>query len=554
MKKLKLDIEKMETKMDKGLNGTNKKRFTILKYCMLLFMFIISVSSYGHNGKINIALAGADNSGNVVCTDIIKSAIDSLYSTGGGEVYFPAGKYLTGPIEMKSNITLNLESGSVLKFTDNFDDYLPMIDSRWEGIRVKTFKSPIYAHNASNITIKGRGLIDGNGKKWWDFWWPLKRGEESTNSKWEKLFYENNKELIQKNAYLQKIGNFLRPPLFMPYQCNNVRVEGVSFQNPPFWTIMPAFSENITIDGITIINPEESPNTDGIDPSSCRNVRISNCHISVGDDCIVIKSGRDEDGREANMPTENITITNCTMLDGHGGVVIGSEMSGSVRRITISNCVFKGTDRGIRIKTMRGRGGYVEDICVSNIVMYDILEQGIMMNMHYHETPEEPISERTPTIRNVSISNVRINKATQAMAFLGLKERYIEGISISDVNINAETGIYGNNASNINLSNIRIKVDKGIPIEFENSDNIQIRNITVTQELLNAPVISFKSVSNSLIADCFQTHQVNTFLKIDQETKGIFMIDNILPGVKYLSKDKLSGVYQKGNVINDTKR
>lgn len=177
-----------------------------------------------------------------------------------------------------------------------------------------------------------------------------------------------------------------------------------------------------------------------------------------------------------------------------------------------------------------------------------------MMNMHYHETPEEPISERTPTIRNVSISNVRINKATQAMAFLGLKERYIEGISISDVNINAETGIYGNNASNINLSNIRIKVDKGIPLEFENSDNIQIRNITVTQELLNAPVISFKSVSNSLIADCFQTHQVNTFLKIDQETKGIFMIDNILPGVKYLSKDKLSGVYQKGNVINDTKR
>ena len=167
------------------------------------------------------------------------------------------------------------------------------------------------------------------------------------------------------------------------YECKNVLIEGVSFSNPPFWTIMPAFSENITITGITIENPGNSPNTDGIDPSSCRNVHISDCHITVGDDCIVIKSGRDEDGREAAKPTENITITNCTMLEGHGGVVIGSEMSGGVKRISISNCVFEGTDIGIRIKTMRGRGGVVEDVRVSNVTMYNIINEGILITLRY---------------------------------------------------------------------------------------------------------------------------------------------------------------------------
>ncbi|MCU4158026.1 glycoside hydrolase family 28 protein [Carboxylicivirga sp. A043] len=516
----------------------------------IIGLFLVMLISFGVSAQVNIVNLGADNTGKNQCDAIINSAIDSLHAIGGGEVYFPAGQYLSGPIEMKSNITLNLEAGAVLKFTDDFDDYLPMIDSRWEGIRVKTFKSPIYAHNAKNITIKGRGLIDGNGEKWWDFWWPLKRGEASTNSKWEQEFYNNNKELIEKNAYLQKMGNFLRPPLFMPYECENVRIEGVSFQNPPFWTIMPAFSENITIDGITIINPEDSPNTDGIDPSSCKNVRISNCHISVGDDCIVIKSGRDEDGREANVATENITITNCTMMDGHGGVVIGSEMSGSVRRVTISNCVFKGTDRGIRFKTMRGRGGYIEDVCISNIVMYDILKQGIMMNMRYHETPVEQVSERTPTIRNISIDNIRINKAKQAIAFLGLEERSIQNIRISGVNVNANQGIFGEYASDIDLSDIRIKVDKGIPVEFKKSEAIQLKGLTVTGEKLEHGAVALSEVKNMLITDCFQSDAMDFFMDVDEASESIYLINNVFPGVSKTTLEKTKVVYQKGNILS----
>ncbi|MDA3854418.1 MAG: glycosyl hydrolase family 28-related protein, partial [Bacteroidales bacterium] len=224
--------------------------------CFLVLMLMQNVSAKA-GSIINIVDMGADNTGKALCTEVIKLAIDSLLTQGGGEVYLPSGEYLCGPIEMKSNITLNIEAGAILKFSDDFAHYLPMIKSRWEGIRVNNFKSAIYAHNATNITIKGRGLIDGNGKKWWDFWWDIKGKGFSLDSEWEKIFYENNKELVDKTPYLKKIGNFLRPPLFMPYECTNIRVEGVTFKNPAFWTLMPTFSENITIDGITIINPED---------------------------------------------------------------------------------------------------------------------------------------------------------------------------------------------------------------------------------------------------------------------------------------------------------
>lgn len=497
----------------------------------LLILICLCFAKLSVNAKVNMVKNGADNKGVVICTSIINSTIDSLFSVGGGELFFPVGLYLTGPIELKSNITINLEAGAVLKFTDNFDDYLPMVDSRWEGVRVKNFKSPIYAHNATNITIKGRGMIDGSGEKWWNFWWPLHRGEISKNSKWEQLFYNNNKELIEKNAYLRKMGNFLRPPLFMSYECNNVRVEGVSFKNPPFWTIMPAFSENVTIDGITIINPKDSPNTDGIDPSSCKNVRISNCHISVGDDCIVIKSGRDEDGREANMPTENITITNCTMLDGHGGVVIGSEMSGSVRRVTISNCVFEGTDRGIRIKTMRGRGGVVEDIRVSNIIMYDIKKQAVMINMHYHDTPDEHVSERTPAIRNVFISNVRINNAEQAVAIYGLTERDAANITFNDVFASTNNGVVGNHASGVSFSNFQIESENKEPFRFTNSSNLEFRNVKILNPKFSNYAFSFQDCDNVLIKDCFQAQPIENYVYAEK-CNPVIILNNILTSVE----------------------
>lgn len=301
----------------------------------------------------NIKDYGAVDGGTILCTDAISKAVEECEKNGGGKIYIPAGKYLTGPIFLKSNMNLYLESGAVLVFSDNPEDY-PVVVSRWEGVKRDCYASCINAYNAENISITGRGVIDGNGANWW------------------KIFRA-------------KENKYPRPKLIAPYECNNVLIEGVKLQNSPSWTINTILCENVTVDKITINNPSDSPNTDGIDPESCNNVHISNCHIDVGDDCIAVKAGTED--TEIKVPCTNITITNCTMVHGHGGVVLGSEMSGGIVNVTISNCVFEGTDRGIRLKSRRGRGGCVEDIRVSNIVMNKVLCPFIA-NLYYFCGPK----------------------------------------------------------------------------------------------------------------------------------------------------------------------
>ena len=223
----------------------------------------------------------------------------------------------------------------MLEFSTDFDDYLPMVQSRWEGAECINFSPQIYAYRAENIAIVGRGPDRRAGQglvgRPCRLKAELQEKKKIETLKWSKLFAEKKPARWNLGRW-EQIGNFLRPPMIQPVECRNVRIEGVSLKNPPFWTINPVYCENVTVTGISIKNPDDSPNTDGINPDSCRNVHISDCHISVGDDCITIKSGRDEDGRRVGRPCENITVTNCTMLDGHGGVVIGSEMSGGVRR------------------------------------------------------------------------------------------------------------------------------------------------------------------------------------------------------------------------------
>jgi len=255
----------------------------------------------------------------------------------------PAGEYLTGQIHFNSNIRLYVDAGATLKFSTDFDDYLPMVLSRWEGTTGMNFSPLLYGYQIENITIEGRGVLDGQGQAWWEFYGKLRQekkkyGEVRTQSKWQKLHRKLNKETVVPDTWMWDNNNFLRPSFIQFYDCKNIQIKDVTIINSPFWTVNPELCDNVTISGVTIKNPADSYNTDGINPSSCRNVHISNCHISVGDDCITLKSGRDEDGRRIARPAENITITNCTMLNGHGGVVIGSEMSGDVRKVTISNC------------------------------------------------------------------------------------------------------------------------------------------------------------------------------------------------------------------------
>jgi polygalacturonase len=498
----------------------------------------------------NVLKHGADRTGTYKCTDIINSLIDSLAASGGGTLYFPAGTFLTGPIIMKSNITLYTDAGCTIKFTDDFDDYLPMVQSRWEDVRVKNFKSQIYAYKCHNIAIRGDGHFEGQGQRWWDFMRSI-ASKEVVDAKWQEIFKKENAELLSKDKYISSRGNFLRPPMVTVYECSNILIEGVSFSNPPFWTIMPAFSDNITITGITIENPGNSPNTDGIDPSSCRNVHISNCHISVGDDCIVIKSGRDEDGRDAGSPTENITITNCTMLKGHGGVVIGSEMSGGVKRVTISNCVFEGTDRGIRIKTMRGRGGVVEDIRVSNISMYNIINEGILITMRYQPTKPEPLSVRTPEINSVQISGINIRGASRPVAIYGLEERDVAAITFNDMMIYSEHGILLENSSGVVFHDIRLNIIQGSLLEAKDSRNITWDLVSSSTPVKETPYLKLSNCNDIKISNCFQTEKFRLFVSEDERCSGIYIVNNVLPGAFALHNKKGKNIVEQNNTLRN---
>ncbi|GAB3649340.1 glycoside hydrolase family 28 protein [Echinicola sediminis] len=509
------------------------------KYYSILFIlsFIVCQAAYAVNspGWTNILEVGGNNEGQL-CTDAIQGAIEKAAEAGGGTIYFPAGDYLTGAIKLKSNITLHLDAGAVLRFSTNFDHYLPFVQMRWEGSVMQNFSPLIYAYEAENIAITGRGKIDGQGYDWWMEMYRIHEADPETleETKYQKMWTEANQGLETEGYYQKTMGlKFFRPPLIQPFRCKNVRIEGVTIVNSPFWTVNPAFCDNVTITGVTIENPP-SPNTDGINPTSCKNVHISDCHISVGDDCITIKSGRDIDGRKWDTPTENVTITNCTMLSGHGGVVIGSEVSGSIRKITISNCVFDGTDRGIRLKAARGRGGVVEEIRVDNVVMKDIKLEAIVMNLFYDKnTKEGPVTEKTPVFRNIHISNVTGSNVNAAGKVLGIPEMPIDRISFSNINMEAKEGLSIHTATNVELHDVEISTERGPSLKVEEVQGLILDNVKSRKPHAARPVVEFKNVNNAMVSNNFPMVETPSFIDVlGEKSEKIFIQNNQWGNVK----------------------
>ena len=470
----------------------------------------------------NMKELGADSKGKVLCTSLINRTIEKAANEGGGTLYFPAGTYLTAAIHMKSNITLNLESGAVLRFSDRFEDYLPFVRIRWEGTVMNTLSPLIYAKHADNLAITGRGTLDGNGYKWWNWERETRElikangGKLPSLNKLQQMWVDANKDLEISEYYKPSLERrMFRPPFIQFYECTNVLIEKVRIVNSPFWTINPAFCDDVVVHGVTIHNPSENPkgpNTDGINPTSCRNVRISDCFISVGDDCITIKSGRDADGRKYGKPCENIAITNCIMLSGHGGVVIGSEMSGGVKRVAISNCIFDGTDAGIRLKSSRGRGGVVEELRVDNIIMKNIRRNAFIFDLFYDRASKvEPVSERTPVFRNIRISNVTGSDIKQIGYVKGIEEMPVNGLSFSNINMEAEVGFIIDTATDIRFDNVDFSSKTGAPWQFSKCDNIVLNNVRTKQPVSKQPVITFDKVANAFIDNCYQMAPVERF-------------------------------------------
>jgi polygalacturonase len=475
-------------------------------------------------GYYNVLTFGAAHDGQTTCTEAIHKAIDTAASKGGGTIYFPSGTYLTGPIHLQSHITLFLDAGATIKFSTNFDDYLPMVPSRWEGITVTNFSPLIYAYQAQDVAIVGRGTLDGQGQAWWDFLHKLRANKDQPRSKWQEEFARLNKDRIAEMNYGPLNVGYLRPPFIQFYECTNVLVEGVTIRNSPFWNVSPLFCEDVNVRGVSIISPANSPNTDGVNPDSSRNIHISDCLIDVGDDCITIKSGRDADGRRVGRPIENCTIVNCTLLHGHG-LSIGSEMSGGVKNITVDNCVFDGTDRGIRIKSTRGRGGIVEDVRISNLVMRNIRDEALVLTTFYTKTDPEPVSERTPIFRNIHFSGIT-GASRVACEVTGLAEMPIENVTFSDIQLTARTGFTIKDAKGIELHHVTVNTESGPALTATGTNELELDGVKTTNPHDGTPVIQLGPVKNVFVHDCVATPGTGTFLRMDESSADDVTLDD----------------------------
>lgn len=453
--------------------------------------------------SFNIVKYGAVSGGTVLNTESISKTIKACNANGGGVVVVPFGIWLTGPLEVKSNVNLYVQKGAMLLFTDDKTKY-EIVAGSYEGRSSARNQSPIWAKNAENIAITGGGVIDGNGDVWrgltrsavtesfWNArvksggvistdgkkWYPSEQFKVASESR-KSMLLEDGKSLSD----YADMKDFLRPNLLVFTQCKRILLEGVTFQNSGAWNLHPLMSEDLIIRNVTVKNPDYSHNGDGLDIESCKNFIVENCVFDVGDDAICIKSGKDEEGRKRGIPTQNGIIRNNLVYKGHGGVVVGSEMSGGTKNIFIENCLFVGTDKGLRFKSARGRGGVVEKIYARNIQMRNIEQEAIFFDMHYAVTfatdgvrkVDTVFGEGTPVFRDMEFENIVCNGAKKGIFVRGLPEAAIQNIRIKNTTLVTDIGAELILADGMVLEQVKFESKQKDPVVIvDNSRNIEI--------------------------------------------------------------------------------
>ena len=500
---------------------------------------------------------GAVEGGEVLNTKAINEAINHCADKGGGKVIIPEGIWLTGPIKMASYVNLHISEGALLLFTPDVNEY-PFVKSFFEG-KVDYRAHPlIYGVELENIAITGKGMVDGSG----DAWRPVKRFK-CTQKQWDRLlklggFLSPDSRVWwpTEEAYKASLNpaivfdetltdsvrdrykHYYRAPLVQFVNCKYIELNGPIFQNSPAWNIHLMMSKHITVKDIFARNPWYSQNGDGIDLESCEYVKLLDSHFDVGDDAICIKSGKNEEGRNRGMPSQYIEVNNCIVNHGHGGFVIGSEMSGGVKNIWVKNCSFIGTDVGLRFKSKRGRGGVVQNIFVENIRMKDILKEAIVFNMFYEgNAPTEvdgrvenrnvemlDVTEETPEFRNIHIKDIVCIGAERAIFIQGLPEMPVNEISIKNTTIISEKGSIYNYVQNMVLDNVKIVSDEGAAFYLVSSSQVSLSNINGSQQTL----LELGGVESNQITFKSNTEGVRNRVKINSDVmKGAILFSSL---------------------------
>jgi polygalacturonase len=428
----------------------NLNRKTIFLAVLSLPLLFIKTGQADNTAPhvFDVKESGAKGDGKTLDTAAIQKTLDDCGKAGGGTVRFPAGTYLSKPIVIRSSsTTVQLDAGATLLATDDFADFA--------GSRSNSFFPFVSGKNLHDLTITGQGTIDGSGAKWW---------------------------IPAEAARLKTPGYTLpRPNLVVLTGCTNLHVENITLQNSPKFHLVPTDCDGVIISNVTVLAPAGAANTDAIDPTACRNVVITKCHIDVGDDNVAIKAGRAMPGRP--FACDNILVTDCTCLHGHG-ISIGGETAGGVRNVTVRNCTFENTENGIRIKSQRGRGGIVENISYSDITMKNVFP-AITLTSYYMSNSSgdakqqsEPIKDTaqavtagTPIFRNIHIKNLTATSSKAAGIIIGLPESLISDVTLENVQITAATtGLKIQNAKGIQFKNVQIIAKDGPPVIMDNAE------------------------------------------------------------------------------------
>lgn len=401
-------------------------------------------------------------------TNAFESAITACADAGGGKVLIPKGIWFTGPIHLKSNVNLHIEQGAEVRFSNNPDDYLPVVFTRLEGIECYNYSPLIYAIDCNNIAITGKGVFNGQGEPWW----PWKKKQKKAVQE----LYDSQFNGIPVNSRIYGTQEAaLRPPMIQLLNCKNVLLEDFTSKNSPFWTIHLVYCDFVVVRNIVLLNPENAPNTDGLNLDSSTNVYIQGLFADVGDDAICIKSGMNEDGWRVGRPSENIVVENCHVKKGHGGIVFGSDMSGGIRNVFVRNCEYDGTLMGIRMKSMRGRGGTIEKVWIQDIKMNNIGWHAIILNMFYGASSATSRSDTPPQFRDIHIKNVTCQGARDAITLRGLPEKNIENITLENITITADNGLVASDAHAIELNNVNITPHQGAVMSLQDCRHFTIQ-------------------------------------------------------------------------------
>jgi polygalacturonase len=448
---------------------------------------------------------GAKNDASARSTAAIRAAIQACGKAGGGTVYFPAGTYETGAIELASNIVLNIDAGATLRFHTDLSEY-PLVPGRSEGTEGITPAPLIGGRNLQNVTITGRGTLTTDNAAW-----VRAMSNPDARAMWTSIQNRlENKEKVPEEDY-RKAALSLRPSFIRPMDSKNILIEGIHIIGSSMWVIHLLYCEHVVVRNVTV-ETYPSANGDGIDIDSSSDVRVSDSYFDTGDDAIVLKSGKGVDGRRVGRPTENVTITNSTFHRAHGAVVIGSETAGGVRNVVASNIVSTGTEIGIRIKSGRSRGGVVEHIRFDNWVIDQPLKDGILVTNYYVRIPQEPVSERTPIFRNIAMSNVTVSGAPVVVDIQGLPEMPIADLRISDLTGSGKRGVQAFNTKGLELHGVRVDAAEGPAFLIRDSSDLELDRAETAKALPSVPVIRLDRVARAQVQGGPESPGTGTFL------------------------------------------